>query len=849
VNTSRWKHIKQVFEEACLKQESERTGFLDVACASDSELRGEVESLLRSLTESGTFLEPPDMDPEARTALDLNSDHYIGRQVGTYRITKVLGYGGMGAVYEAVRDDGQFQKRVAIKLVRPAAYSKELIERFQQERRALARLEHPNIATLVDGGTTDEGVPYFVMEFVDGIPLDEYCEEKKLSVADRLDLFRLVCAAVQYAHQNLLVHRDIKPGNILVTPNGTPKLLDFGIAKFLNEAHQTEPSEVTRVGLRFITLEYASPEQIKGEPVTTTSDVYSLGVLLYKVLTGRSPYNFKTRLPHEMTRVVCEEQPPKPSTTSKHRPSEMLQSIPSEKLRRQLAGDLDNIILKALQKEPHRRYSSVEQFAEDIRRHREGLPVLARPDTVRYRTAKFVQRHRFAVGAAAVLIIAILGGAAATLWQANKAKKEAAKAEQISNFLQEMLSSADPAKSGKDVTVVQTLDRAVERVERELVLQPEVAASLLHTIGETYLGLGQYVQAERELKKSLFLRHQIFGSEHEEISTVLHSLAFLEQLRGNQQGADSLYQQAIAMYKGSGASLDIRYAAMLSDYSTLLREMRLPDKALHFIQEATEIHKSTGGKDTKEYAVLLTNLGGALQDTRQFRAADSVFRVALELMKEKLGENHIDVAQAINNFAFVLLNENKTAEAESLFRQSLDIRKKVLGENHPEVALALSNLAGIVLKRNDFNEAEQLSLKALNLYRNTVNPDNLRLTSSLVFLGRIENMRGNGEKAERFLTEALLIRRKALPSGHYGILAVEAELGKAYALQHRYNEAEQLLKQAYENLLASMGDKHPATVIARTYLTELYEKGRSSSSKDERMDRRVKSSRSQHSTP
>jgi serine/threonine-protein kinase len=827
MNPHRWKQIKQTFEDAIAKSELERKPFLDEACANDAELRREVESLLDSLTQSGKFLEPPE-DSSHGTHADL----YMGKQFGQYRIEKLIGHGGMGAVYEAMRDDGQFQKKVAIKLVRPVAFSKELIERFHQERQTLARLEHPNIAGLLDGGTTEDGTPYLVMEFVDGIPIDEYCDKKKLPIAERLELFRTACSAVQFAHQNLIVHRDIKPGNILVASNGTPKLLDFGIAKFLNEAQQTEPSDITRVGLRFVTLEYASPEQIKGEPVTTASDVYSLGVLLYRLLTGRSPYQFRSRLPHEMTRTVCEQEPLKPSTspqkpqqpssTQTHDEMSERRGVSAEKLRRQLSGDLDNIVLKALQKEPHRRYLSVEQLSEDIRRHLDGLPVLARPATIGYRTTKFMQRHAIGVAATTIIVLAVVGGLIGVLWQAGKAKKEAAKAEQINLFLEEMLASADPAKSGKDVTVVQTLDRAVERVERELVLQPEIVASLLHTIGETYLGLGQYDKANRDLWRSLMLRHQVFGSEHEDIATVLHSLAFLSQLKSKHTEADSLYQRAIAMHRKTASNPDLHLASMLSDYGTLLRERRETDKALKVLRESLDIFKTIGGNESKEYAVALTNLGSALQDNRQFGAADSAYRLGLDIMKHRLGEEHIDVAQAINNFAFVLVNEGKDDEAERLFRQSLSIRKKVLGENHPEVALAISNLAGLTLKRGKVDEAEKLSREALQLYRATVNPDNLRLTASLVFLGRIANMKGNALQAEKYITEALAIRRKVLPPGHYGIVGTESELGKTLSLQKRFVEAEQLLTQAYETLRTTMGEKHPATTTALKYLVELY---------------------------
>ncbi len=824
-------YVKQTFEDAASKPESERFAFLDEACANDAELRREVESLLNSLTQSGQFLEPPD---EPTTMPHDNT--LAGKQIGPYRIERIIGEGGMGAVYKAVRDYGQYQKNVAIKVVRGALWNEHILERFELERETLARLQHPNIAQLLDGGTTDDGVPYVVMEYVEGIPLDAYCDEHQLDISERLKLFRTICSAVHYAHQNLIVHRDLKPGNILVDATATPKLLDFGIAKILDASQQVEASEMTRAGLRFITPEYASPEQLRNENITTKSDIYSLGVVLFKLLTGKRPYDFRNQLPHEISRAVCEELPQRPSTVVLKETSRLgnentepkpeavsaLRDTNPHKLSRQLSGDLDNIILKALEKDHEKRYGSVEHLSEDIRRHLEGLPVFARNATLAYRVTKFVGRHKPGVAAAATIILLSVGGVLATLWQASKATKEAAKAEQINLLLQEMLASADPAKSGKDVTVVQTLDRAVERVERELVLQPEIAASVLHTIGETYLALGQYEKADRDLKHSLVLRQQVLGSEHEGIATVLHSLAFLAQLRSNHTEADSLYRRAIAMHRTMSPAPDNHLASMLSDYGTLLHERSENDKALQVLRESLEIFQGIGGNDSKEYAIALTNLGSALKDNGQLGAADSVYRLALDIMKRTLGEDHIDVAQAINNFAFVLVNEGNDDEAEKCFRQSLAIRKKVLGDKHPEVALALANLAGLILKKGNLDEAEQLSQESLRLYRATVNPDNLRLSSSLVFLGRIANTKGNASRAEKYLTEALAIRKKVLPPGHYGILGTEAELGRAFTLQKRFIEAERLLTQAHEKLQTTMGEKHQAPKTALNYLRELY---------------------------
>jgi serine/threonine-protein kinase len=825
MNPARWKQIKHIFEEATAKPESERSEFLDRACEHNTDLRGEVESLLASLTSSGQFLEPPSALREPHTAADLN----IGKHFGPYRIEHLIGHGGMGAVYKAVRDDGQFHKLVAIKLVRPGAWWQELSRRFHQERQTLARLEHPNIAALLDGGTTADGTSYLIMEFIDGRPIDTYCDEEHLSISERLALFRVVCAAVQHAHRNLIVHRDLKPGNILVTANGIPKLLDFGIAKLLDESHHAEPHDVTRVGLRFVTLEYASPEQIKGEVVTTASDVYSLGVLLYKLLTGRSPYQFKSRLPHDMTRTICEQQPLKPSTgpqKPEHPSPDSLLRVSSargvspERLRRQLSGDLDTILLKALHKDPQRRYLSVEQFSEDLRRHLEGLPVFARPDTLDYRVTKFVRRHAIGVTAIAVILLAVVGGLIGILWQANKATKEAAKAEQINSFLREMLSSADPAKIGKDVTVAQTLDLAVQRVDKELGSQPEIAASVCRTIGETYIALGLYDKARVQLERSLRLWEDVLGPEHEEIATTIHSLAYLTQLSGAYAIADSLYQIAIAMHRKTHPSADQHLVSMMSDYGTLLRDRRQSERAVQVLRESVELGRAVSGTDSKDYAYALSNLGPALLDLHELAATESVYMIAIPLMKKFLGEGHIDLANAENNLAFVLLEKNDSTGAEKLFRHSLQIRRTVLGNDHPEVTIGLVNLSGLLLRQGNVEDAEKLASEAVAILRKSVQPDNVKLSSALLMTGRALNLKHESRRAEPYLREALKIRLRAFSADNPAVVAVQSELGSALLKQRRYAEAEGVLAGAYEKLRSALGENHTATKEALHNLTE-----------------------------
>lgn len=421
--------LEQLFQVALEHSPEQRAEFLAGECGDDPALLAELQSLLESDSEadSAGFWKSTAIEVEAvRSARQ--TDPRLGQTIGPYRILEAISSGGMGAVYLAVRDDAAYQKHVAIKVIKRGMDTDFIVHRFRTERQILANLEHPNIARLLDGGATDDGLPYLVMEYVEGQPIDQYADQNHLSIAQRLQLFRTVCSAVQYAHQNLVVHRDLKPSNILVTRDGEPKLLDFGIAKILSP-DEPRGSEQTVTMMRFLTPEYASPEQIRGEPITTVSDIYSLGVLLYRLLTGLRPYRVKSERPEDLANAICTEEPEKPSTAISRADPIVTGSGESIKLRRRLRGDLDNIVLMAIRKEPERRYTSVEQFSEDIRRDLEGLPVVAHRDTLGYRAGKFVRRHRMSVAAAALILLCLVAGIVGTAWEAHLAHIQRARAE------------------------------------------------------------------------------------------------------------------------------------------------------------------------------------------------------------------------------------------------------------------------------------------------------------------------------------------------------------------------------------------------------------------------------------
>jgi non-specific serine/threonine protein kinase/serine/threonine-protein kinase len=533
-----WRRVREILEQALEVAPERRSIYLEEVCAGDKALRREVEALIAADQQAGTgFLAGSAV--EASTILTAAEElvSLTGTRIGPYQIVEEIGHGGMGTVYRAVRADDQYRKEVAIKVVRGGLGDEFRLHRFLAERQILANLDHANIARLLDGGATEDGRPYVVMEYVEGRPIDEYCDQGKLPVPERLKLFRTVCSAVAYAHQRLVIHRDIKPVNILVTKEGEPKLLDFGIAKILDPEDTGVDQTVTV--MRLMTPEYASPEQVRGEPITTASDVYSLGVVLYGLLTGRRPYGSASRVPRDIVQAVIETEPEKPSasvtraeTVTAQAVSETRDEIP-EKLQRRLRGDLDNIVLKALRKEPERRYASVEQFSEDIRRHLEGLPVIARPDTFFYRSGKFVKRHKASVAAAITVVLTLIVGLAITVHETYIARAERAKAEQRFNDVRKLANSllfevhdaiqtlpgATPARKLIVDRALQYLDALAKEAKGDLSLQRELGAAY-EKVGDVQGGfrsanLGDVPGSITSYRKSLAIRQAVVAADPE----------------------------------------------------------------------------------------------------------------------------------------------------------------------------------------------------------------------------------------------------------------------------------------------------------------------------------------------
>ncbi len=810
-----WRRIETIFEEVSALPEDQRAARLASLCGGDEEMRREVVSLLAAEAGAVGFLETP----PTPAAVALPPPSAVGRHLGSYRIERKLGEGGMSTVYLAERADEEFRQQVAIKIFGYGADRSDLLERFRAERQILASLDHPNIARLLDGGTTEDGLPYLVMEYIDGVPVDRYCEENRLGIDARVDLFRQICGAVQYAHQHLVVHRDIKPSNILVTADGRPHLLDFGIAKLLEGAEVPSAPAATMTGQRLMTPQYASPEQVEGRPVTTASDVYALGVLLYVLLTGRLPYRVDPDRMGALEQAVLEQQPERPSTAAgRSAPTQDGRPEPqrlARTLARTLAGDLDNIVLMALRKEPQRRYASVELLSEDLRFYRERLPVRARPATLGYRASKFVRRHRLGVSLAAGFFLLILGLAVFSTAQAvrlarqrDEIRRERDKAVEVAGLLEEIFSVSDPSEArGQSVTAREVLDQGAARVQTELKGQPEVQAALAATIGNAYRGLGLNDRALPLVERSLALRRQVFGARHPEVAAGLEALATLTQARGDLDRAEALHRQALAMRRELLGPDDLALALSLNGLGTVLLQKAKYDEAEPLLREALAINRRGG--DQEEEATNLGNLGFLEKQRGDPAAAESLYREALGLQRRLFGEAHPMIATQLNNLAVLQLERGDFAGAEASYREALAVAHRVYGDEHPEIALQLNNLAALFMMRGDPASAEPLLQESLAMRRKLLGPEHEQVAMGLHNLGRVLEEKGDPRGAEPLYREALRISRKVFGEEHPRIATTLANLATLRASQGDLAAAEPLARQALAMRRKTLGEAHP----------------------------------------
>lgn len=875
MDSARWKRLRALYDEVADVPPDRRPAAARRVCGDDEAL---VADLLR-LFDPGSDADALFEDIVADAASNLPSPTLDGTRVGPYRLVSEIGQGGMGSVYLAERVDGQFEQRVALKLIKPGLDAQIFLQRFQAERQILAHLQHPNIARLLDGGMDDEGRLYFALEYVEGQPIDEYCETRDLGIDARLRLFQEVCRAVAYAHGKLVVHRDLKPANILVDGDGRVRLLDFGIAKMVHE--DDDKPGLTQVGMRVMTPEYASPEQVRGETVSTATDVYSLGVVLYKLLTGSRPYDFPTRTPVEIERVVCDTAPLRPSAKvlETRQPADREDNAapaarPRPRRSRRLRGDVDVICLKALQKEPDRRYSSVEALQEDIRRNLAGLPVLARPDSVSYRAGKFAVRHRVGLAIAAAVTVAFAAfGAYHTVRLADerdRAQSEAAKAEQVATFLQDLFAVSDPSQSlGETITARELLDEGAERVERELADQPEVRATMMRLMGNVYHALGLMEQARPLLEQALEDHRQLYGESHREVAETELTLASLVQDMGELEAAEALMLRGLETRRRLFGEQSPEVVEGLSMLAFLLETRGDLEGAEQLFREAVAISRVTLPPDDPYVAETKARLAGMLRRDGNLDEAEPLLREALAAQRATYGDLDLDVASTARNLASLLRDRatpESLAEAEALYEEVLATRRRILGDAHPEVAVArnsyailldrvgdldgavaqyrelvrileqsatagsrlqadlaaiYNNLAATLRLQGELDEAAAIYDLALQTVDEALDEDHPNRAFARIGLAEVLADQGEHAAAESLFREGLAIRRRTLPDGHRYIGDALVDLGECLMLQERFDEAESAFVEARELFLESLGEDDGRTRTAVRMLETL----------------------------
>jgi serine/threonine protein kinase len=826
----RAERIANIVERALEVEVGARGPLLVDLCGNDEELFVEVASLLHFQEKARDFIEKPAVE----TAAELLADERTGLQAGDvlegYKIISLLGEGGMGEVYLA--DDTKLKRKVAIKLLKLGLGTANIIRHFHQEERILAGLTHPNIAQLYGGDVTKNGLPYFVMEYVEGVRLDDYYLDKQLLVAERLGLFRKICAAVSYAHQHLVVHRDLKPANIRVTADGEPKLLDFGIAKLLEPG--TTAIEQTMTFAAVMTPDYASPEQVRGETMTTASDVYSLGVVLYELLTEQKPYKIDNRTPTNIARAISEQEPTRPSTAIARSDGSSKSQITNPKL---LRGDLDNIVMKALRKEPERRYQSVGQFSEDICRHLDSRPVIARKDIFTYRASKFVARNKVAVAAAALIVLAIIFSSIISLWQAKNARHQRDVAQRINSFLQRMLSFSNqsvtsvwPVAQKKDVSVNAMLDQITPQVEAELADQPDVRAQVLRTIGGAYASQGQYRAAEKNLRTALATQTALYGEENVESAATMLELGVLSYRQVKNDEAARLLEKAVAFYRKERRRHPSDYnSAQLTralDYLGVVTFFQIdPYRAKPLLIEALQIASDANfhGTERGVLTAIKSDAGGVMVYTDERDKGEKLLREALAEYRALSPRPQWEQGATLTVLG-IALSARQPDEAGKYMIEGERIYRETLGDSNFYLATNLGRQAALFLQKNDLASSEKKAREALAMTQNFSADNKSAWAAPMLTLGDILIKANRAREAEGYLSKALTILEEKPVKNYSAIASTKISLSQSLVAQNRFAEAERIALEARDEVARNLGGQHPALKATSTNLAKIYEK-------------------------
>jgi eukaryotic-like serine/threonine-protein kinase len=830
LSADRWRTLSPYLDEALEIPTRDRGAWLESVFARDAALARDLQKLLleSDLIRETHFLE----EPVSLAARAPGATSLAGQTIGAYRLLSLIGQGGMGSVWLAERCDGRFEGRVAVKLLNIALVGRAGGERFRREGTILARLTHPHIARLIDAGVTDTAQPYLILEHVGGVSIDRYCDDRALTIEARVRLVLDVLEAVIHAHANLIVHRDIKPANVLVTDDGYVKLLDFGIAKLLQADREWDQagsgtSALTREAGSVLTPEYAAPEQVAGGSITTATDVYALGVLLYVLLTGQHPAGSAVQSPATLMNAIVGAEPKRLSdaVVSHSASPEALTRHASKcgttasRLRRILRGDLDTIVAKTLKKGPAERYGSATALADDLRRFLRHEPISARPDTLGYRAARFVRRHARGVTMAAAVAL-LLGGSTAfytsrLAQERDRAQREAAKATKVSELMVGLLTGADPIANratGEARTVRTLLDAGAEQAQRELGDQPEVQAEILTVLGRVYRRLGVFDKAQGLLEQALIVGQRVYGAEHVRLAQTLNDLGALLTDKGDYAAAARSLEQALSMRRKLLGPEHADVAVTLVELGRVYQDLGLTERADPLLRESLAVRRKTLGDAHRETAVSLNAVASVLRLNGDLSGAEALLRQSLELNRKTRGEYHPNTGTSLHDLGVVAASRGDYPAAESLFRQALVIHRRALGDNHPVVATTLNSLSRVLVGEGRPNEAASALEAALAIARPALGHDHQLVAIYTINLASVQLARKDAAAAEALAREGLRIRSRApglVPSRRrtfveddWSIGGTKSLLGASLVALGRLPDAETTLLDALHDLRA-----------------------------------------------
>ena len=821
LDSAAWHELSSLFDEVSQLPADARAARLAEIESSHPSRHDQLVRLLEADARAAAadFLaEPPTLEPVADTAplVALEPGLAPGDEVGPYVLARELGSGGMGTVWLAERSDGTLKRPVALKLPHLGVRDRSFLERFDRERDILAGLTHPNIARLYDAGVTSEGQPYLALEYVDGAPITESCNRRGLGLRARIRLFIQVLDAVHYAHRNLVVHRDLKPSNVLVNGEGTAMLLDFGIAKLVESSGApSEPSDITQLGGKPMTPRYASPEQVGDKPLTTSSDVYSLGVMLFELLSGQLPYRLKggSRLELQSAITSGDTIPPSRAADAATDPP---RGLPERKrLARELKGDLDGILLKALEKDPSRRYPSAEAFARDLTRYLRGEAVEARPNSRLYRAGKFIRRHRIGVGITTAVTIAILGSLGFAVVQMRAAERQRDRAEHVSEFLVSLFKVSDPGEArGRTVTAREILDRGVAEIDTTLASEPLVQADLFITMGDVYENLGLYDSAQPLLEKSLALRRRLLGSDGFDTMESLNDLATLLQNRGRLEEAEPMFREALERRRRVLGNRHKDTLNAMNNLALLLQQRGKLREAEPLFRESLEGKRRTLAANDADLLPPINNLANLLKQEGKIAEAKPYLLELVDKARRILGDDEPHTLTAVSNLGLLLEAEGNVAEAEGHLRQALDGRRRVLGKDHPQTLLSLDFLADNLRCQGRLTEAEGYQRDALEGLRRVLGADHPRTLTAVTGMGSLREDQGRLSEAEALFRQALEGRRRKLGDDHSETIESLRNVGSVLEQEGKLEDAEAFDREAVDRGRRSLGDADPATLSA-----------------------------------